>query len=95
MESRGNLVTSGELAHVYHLVKVEADEGDDGEKRGKIMSEVFLTRLLSTKVTMEMHYIKCTIIVYETQVYMVMMTISTTPVELEMIPIKGAFLMLF
>ena len=51
-ESRGNMMTSGELSHVFHLVKTEADEGDDVEKRGgKIMSEVFLTRLLSTKVT--------------------------------------------
>ena len=50
-ESRGNMMTSGELSHVFHLVKTEADEGDDVEKRGgKIMSEVFLTRLLSTKV---------------------------------------------
>lgn len=50
-ESRGNMMMSGELSHVYHLVKTEADEGDDVEKRGgKIMSEVFLTRLLSTKV---------------------------------------------
>ena len=50
-ESRGNMMSSGELSHVFHLVKVEADEGDDVEKRGgKIMSEVFLTRLLSTKV---------------------------------------------
>ena len=31
-------------------MKPEVDEGEDGEKRGKIMSEVFLTRLLSTKV---------------------------------------------
>ena len=58
IESRANLVTSGELAHVFHLVKSEPDDGDDGEKRGgKIMSEVFLTRLLSTKV--------CTCVNYE------------------------------
>ena len=50
-ESRANMMMSGELSHVYHLVKTEADDGDDVEKRGgKIMSEVFLTRLLSTKV---------------------------------------------
>ena len=53
VESRGgNMMTSGELSHVFHLVRTEADEGDDVEKRGgKIMSEVFLTRLLSTKVS--------------------------------------------
>ena len=50
IESRAALVTSGELSHIYHLVKTEADEGNDVEKRGKIVSEVFLTRLLSTKV---------------------------------------------
>ena len=45
-------MTSGELSHIFHLVKNEPDEGDDVEKRGgKIMSEVFLTRLLSTKVS--------------------------------------------
>ena len=61
-ESRGNMMTSGELSHVFHLVRTEADEGDDVEKRGgKIMSEVFLTRLLSTKVSS--HYNTCTCIV--------------------------------
>ena len=55
-ESRANLVTSGELSHIFHLVKPEADEGDESvEKRGKIMSEVFLTRLLSTKVYLHVH----------------------------------------
>lgn len=44
-------MTSGEYSHIFHLVKTDPDEGDDLEKRGgKIMSEVFLTRLLSTKV---------------------------------------------
>ena len=57
-ESRANLVTSGELSHVFHLVRPEADEGDDSvEKRGKIMSEVFLTRLLSTKVHLHVHHV--------------------------------------
>ena len=33
-ESRGNMMTSGELSHIFHLVKNEPDEGDDVEKRG-------------------------------------------------------------
>ena len=46
------LLTSAELPHVYHLVKPETgDQGEEGPRQGaKIMSEVFLTRLLSTKV---------------------------------------------
>ena len=69
-ESRANLVTSGELSHVFHLVRPEADEGDDSvEKRGKIMSEVFLTRLLSTKVHFHVHHVHactctCTYMLY-------------------------------
>ena len=27
-------MTSGELSHIFHLVKNEPDEGDDVEKRG-------------------------------------------------------------
>lgn len=44
-----------ELNRVYHLVKPEVADGDEaGPYQGaKIMSEVFLTRLLSTKVRRE------------------------------------------
>ena len=49
--SRGSLLSS-EAPRVYHLVKPELGEAEDGGPRqgAKIMSEVFLTRLLSTKV---------------------------------------------
>ena len=39
-----------ERDQLYHIVK--PDESASGEGRGKIISEVFLTRLLSTKVRM-------------------------------------------
>ncbi len=45
--------TSGnfELSHIYHLVKPEPEDPADGQRGQKIVSEVFLTRLLSTKVS--------------------------------------------
>ena len=44
------VMSSSELSHVYHLVKPDAEDGDVAGGGTRIMSEVFLTRLLSTKV---------------------------------------------
>ena len=50
--NRQSMILPGDGPNVYHLVKPEQDDSGDGEgQRGqKIVSEVFLTRLLSTKV---------------------------------------------
>ncbi len=53
-DQRSSLLPS-ELNRVYHLVKPETGyEGEEGgpHQGARIMSEVFLTRLLSTKVKM-------------------------------------------
>ncbi len=36
---------------LYHLVKPDPEDPTDGQRGQKIVSEVFLTRLLSTKVS--------------------------------------------
>ena len=41
-------MSASEMNKVYHLVKPEPEDGDGSGQ--KIMSEVYLTRLLSTKV---------------------------------------------
>ena len=42
-------MSASELSSLFHLVKPETDD-PEGSGGTKIMSEVFLTRLLSTKV---------------------------------------------
>ena len=48
---RTSVLMPTEISHVYHLVKPEPEEPGEGTRQQKIVSEVFLTRLLSTKVS--------------------------------------------
>ncbi|XP_064399093.1 plexin-A1-like isoform X2 [Halichondria panicea] len=47
--NRGSVYMPSDLPHTYHLVKPEPEDPTDGQRGQKIVSEVFLTRLLSTK----------------------------------------------
>ncbi len=49
--NRGSVYMPSDLPHTYHLVKPEPEDPTDGQRGQKIVSEVFLTRLLSTKVS--------------------------------------------
>ncbi len=50
-------MSASELSSLYHIVKPDTDDAE-GTTGTKIMSEVFLTRLLSTKVSAELSLIR-------------------------------------
>jgi len=48
--NRTSMFMAPDFGNIYHLVKPDPEDPADGQRGQKIVSEVFLTRLLSTKV---------------------------------------------
>ncbi len=47
------VITQFNLSYLRHLVRHEWDNDKDGERHNKMVSEIYLTRLLATKGTLQ------------------------------------------